>query len=171
MAITFKREFIVSQLGRALSSKKEKVSEVAEREIESKMHYRDQAVTLRANYIGRLSEVDFGGKPDDVRNALAAVHYQYGRAAAVLMDVLPTDEAIRTAVITTYGENSQRSDNQRTRYTAAADILKASNTENLSFADLKSLGIVGIESYGATAITSGPEGADKDGITPHTEEG
>ena len=168
MAITFKREFIITQLGRALSSKKEAVDERVENEIETRIRYRDQAVQVRANYINGLSKIDFTGKPDDVRRAVGAVNQQHGNAISRLMDTLATDEQIRDTAVATY--RSRRADTTRPQYVRAVEILKASNTENLTFADLKNLGITGIESYGATAITSGPEGADKDGITPHTEE-
>ena len=169
MAITFKREFIISQLGRALRSKEEAVDERVENEIETRIHYRDQAVQMRADYINGLSKVNFAGKPDDVRRAVGAVNQQYGNAISRLTDTLATDKQIRDTAVATY--RSRRADTTKPQYVRAVEILKASNTENLSFADLKSLGIVGIESYGATAITSSPEGADKDGITPHTEEG
>ena len=167
MAITFKREFIISQLGRALSSKKEAVDEIVENEIETQIRYRDQAVQVRADYIDGLSKVKFAGKPDDVRRAVGAVNQQYGNAISRLTDTLATDEQIRTNAVRNYG-GSQRADGRKLAYTSAVEVLKASNAENLTFADLKSLGITGIESYGATAITSGP---DADGITPHTEEG
>ena len=166
MAITFKREFIISQLGHALSSKNEVASEEVEREIESQTRYRDQTNEQRVSYINALSKVNFNGKAGDVRRAVSAVHQQWGRAASNLMAELATDEEIRATAIRSCG--SRQTDFQKPRYATAVEVLKASNSENLTFADLKNLGITGIERYEAIAITAGP---DADGITPHTEEG